>query len=106
MKRYLFNNFSFFIIILYFSLLVGFYLNENSTGGAINVITAAPSTDSAFGSADLTLGDYDFRKFRASFNLPLGEDLALRASMLTNKRDGFTENLSLGQDLDLSLIHI
>ena len=35
MKRYLFNNFSFFIIILYFSLLVGFYLNENSTGGAI-----------------------------------------------------------------------
>ena len=78
----------------------GTLFGQNSTGGAINVITAAPSTDSAFGSADLTLGDYDFRKFRASFNLPLGEDLALRASMLTNKRDGFTENLSLGQDLD------
>ena len=78
----------------------GTLFGQNSTGGAINVITAAPSTDSAFGSADLTLGDYDFRKFRASVNLPLGEDLALRASMLTNKRDGFTENLSLGQDLD------
>ena len=38
MKRYLFNNFSLFtfflIIILYFSLLIGFYYNENSTGGA------------------------------------------------------------------------
>ncbi len=40
MKRYLFNNFSLFtfisIIILYFSLLIGFYYNENSTGGAFN----------------------------------------------------------------------
>ncbi len=38
MKRYLFDNFSLFtfflIIILYFSLLIGFYYNENSTGGA------------------------------------------------------------------------
>ena len=39
----------------------GTLFGQNSTGGAINVITAAPSTDSAFGSADLTLGDYDFR---------------------------------------------
>ena len=38
MKRYLFDNFSLFtfisIIILYSSLLIGFYYNENSTGGA------------------------------------------------------------------------
>ena len=40
MKRYLFNNFSLFafisIIILYISILIGFYYNENSTGGAFN----------------------------------------------------------------------
>ena len=39
MKRYLFDNFSLFtffsIIILYFSLLIGFYYNEDSTGGAL-----------------------------------------------------------------------
>ena len=39
MKRYLFDNFSLFtfflIIILYFSLLIGFYYNENSTGWAL-----------------------------------------------------------------------
>ncbi len=38
MKRYLFNNFSLFafisIITLYISILIGFYFNENSTGGA------------------------------------------------------------------------
>ena len=38
MKRYLFNNLSLFafisIIILYISILIGFYYNENSTGGA------------------------------------------------------------------------
>mgnify|MGYP001444336628 CR=1 FL=1 len=38
MKRYLFDKFNLFtlisIIILYFSLLIGFYYNENSTGGA------------------------------------------------------------------------
>ena len=38
MKTYLYDNFSLFtffsIIILYFSLLIGFYYNENSTGGA------------------------------------------------------------------------
>ena len=39
MKRYLFDNFNLFtlisIIILYFSLLIGFYYNEDSTGGAL-----------------------------------------------------------------------
>jgi iron complex outermembrane receptor protein len=78
----------------------GTLFGQNSTGGAINVITAAPSTDSSFGSADLTVGDYGLVKFRASYNTPLSENLAVRGSFISNKRDGFTENLSLGQDLD------
>ena len=78
----------------------GTLFGQNSTGGAINVITAAPSTDSAFGSADLTLGDYGLTKMRASYNMPLGDSIAVRGSIITNKRDGFTQNLSNGQDLD------
>ncbi len=78
----------------------GTLFGQNSTGGAINVITATPSTDSSFGSADLTVGDYGLVKFRASYNTPLSENLAVRGSFISNKRDGFTENLSLGQDLD------
>ena len=78
----------------------GTLFGQNSTGGAINIITQAPSTDSSFGTADLTLGDYGLVKARAAYNMPLGENTALRASLISNTRDGFTENLTLGQDLD------
>ena len=78
----------------------GTLFGQNSTGGAINVITTAPSLDSSFGKADLTLGDYGLVKARAAYNLPLSDTLAMRASVISNKRDGFTDNLTLGQDLD------
>ena len=78
----------------------GTLFGQNSTGGAINVITTAPSIDSSFGKADLTLGDYGLVKARAAYNLPLTDTLAMRASVISNTRDGFTENLTLGQDLD------
>jgi len=78
----------------------GTLFGQNSTGGAINVITTAPSIDSSFGKADLTLGDYGLVKARAAYNLPLSDTLAMRASVISNQRDGFTENLTLGQDLD------
>mgnify|MGYP000364672957 FL=1 len=78
----------------------GTLFGQNSTGGAINVITTAPSMDGSFGKADLTLGDYGLVKARAAYNLPLSDTLAMRASVISNNRDGFTENLTLGQDLD------
>ena len=78
----------------------GTLFGQNSTGGAINVVTTAPSMDSSFGKADLTLGDYGLIKARAAYNLPLSDTLAVRASVISNKRDGFTDNLTLGQDLD------
>jgi len=78
----------------------GTLFGQNSTGGAINVITQAPTVDDSFGKADLTLGDYGLVKARAAYNLPLSDSLAVRASIISNSRDGFTDNLTLGQDLD------
>ena len=78
----------------------GTLFGQNSTGGAINVITQAPTTDDTFGTADLTVGDYGLFKARTAFNIPLGENTAMRASIISNSRDGFTENLSIDQDLD------
>ena len=78
----------------------GTLFGQNSTGGAINIVTTAPSLDSSFGKADLSLGDYGLVKARAAYNLPLSDTVAMRASFISNKRDGFTENLTLGQDLD------
>ena len=78
----------------------GTLFGQNSTGGAINIITTAPTLDSSYGKADLSLGDYGLVKARASYNMPLSDTVAMRASFISNKRDGFTENLTLGQDLD------
>ena len=78
----------------------GTLFGQNSTGGAINVITRAPTADETYGSADLTMGNYGFLKTRAVINKPLSENLAMRASFISNSRDGFTENLTNGQDLD------
>ena len=78
----------------------GTLFGQNSTGGAINVITSAPSLDESTSYGDVTFGDYSLLKTRASFNRPINESLAVRASFITNKRDGFTDNLSTGQDLD------
>ena len=78
----------------------GTLFGQNSTGGAINVITRAPTTDETYGSADLTIGNYGLLKTRAVINKPLSENLAMRASFISNSRDGFTENLTNGQDLD------
>ena len=78
----------------------GTLFGQNSTGGAINVITQAPTTDGIFGSADLTIGDYNLIKGRAAINIPLSDTVSMRASLISNTRDGFTDNLTLGQDLD------
>ena len=78
----------------------GTLFGQNSTGGGINVITKAPTFDEVYGSADLTLGEYSLVRARAAVNLPLSDALAARVSVMSNKRDGFTDNVANGQDLD------
>jgi iron complex outermembrane receptor protein len=78
----------------------GTLFGQNSTGGAINVITMDPDFEEFSGTADLSLGQYKGVRARASMNIPLSDTLAARISLLRNNREGFTENVSNGQDLD------
>ena len=78
----------------------GTLFGQNSTGGAINVISKKPTTDSYGGKADFTMGTYGLAKFRTSNNIPLSKKLATRFSASITERDGFTKNLVTGQDLD------
>ena len=78
----------------------GTLFGQNSTGGAINVITKAPTTDEVYGSADLTLGNYDLVRARGAINVPMGDSVAMRASIASNQHDGFSENVILDQELD------
>ena len=78
----------------------GTLFGQNSTGGAINVISKKPTTDEYYGKADITIGDYDLLKYRTSVNIPINEKVATRFSFSSTDREGFSKNIVTGQDLD------
>ena len=78
----------------------GTLFGQNSTGGAINVISKKPIIGEKSGKADITFGSYNLTKLRSSQNLPINDNVATRFSISATKRDGFSENVSTGQDLD------
>ena len=78
----------------------GTLFGQNSTGGAINVISKKPSSDDFYAKTDITLGDYDLMKIGAALNFPISDKLSTKLTISSIERDGFTENLVTGQDLD------
>ena len=78
----------------------GTLFGQNSTGGAINVVTKAPSLDESYSSGSLTIGDYNMTKFSGSASGPIFENVAATFSFTKTKRDGFSTNVFNGQDLD------
>ncbi|PZU08577.1 TonB-dependent receptor [Sphingomonas sp.] len=74
----------------------GTLFGKNTTAGAINITTKAPSFTPE-GSAELSLGNYRFVQVRASASAPIVEDkLAIRLSALSTRRDGVIRNVKGG----------
>ena len=65
---------------------------ESSTGGAINLITKQPELHTFGGSGDVSGGDYDLVRARAEVNLPVGDTVAIRASVQKYSHEGFTKD--------------
>ena len=78
----------------------GTLFGQNSTGGTVNVINKLPTFDGFYGKADITLGDYGLKKVRGSFNTPISNNISTRNSFVVTDREGFTDNIVNGQDLD------
>jgi iron complex outermembrane receptor protein len=78
----------------------GTLFGQNSTGGAINLISKKPVIEEKSGNYDLSFGNYGLLKFRSSNNVPLSSSSAGRFSISINERDGFSKNIFTGQDLD------
>ena len=78
----------------------GTLFGQNSTGGALNVVTTAPDPGSLHGKADITVGNYNLRRLRGAVNLPLGDELAMRVAVSSHRHDGFSHNVVLDQELD------
>ena len=68
----------------------GTLFGQNSTGGAINVISKKPSTDALSSKAQVTLGDYGLMKVSSSTNFPISDNVATRFSFSSVDRDGFS----------------
>jgi iron complex outermembrane receptor protein len=77
----------------------GTLYGRNATGGAVNVIARRPTKEFE-GNIELDAGNYSSLKAKAAVNLPVGDAFAMRFAGYGFKRDGYTENLFTGNDID------
>ncbi|HLO94847.1 MAG TPA: TonB-dependent receptor plug domain-containing protein, partial [Burkholderiaceae bacterium] len=74
----------------------GTLFGRNSAGGAISIVTNEPQFERK-GSALLRLGDRGQRDVQLLVNEPLNADLAVRATLVSQRSDGFTQDAGTGQ---------
>ncbi|WP_341207576.1 TonB-dependent receptor [uncultured Sphingomonas sp.] len=75
----------------------GTLFGKNTTAGAINISTRAPSFTTEF-AGEATLGDYGYHQVRGSLSGPIVADtIAYRLSIADTHRDGFLTNVTTRQ---------
>ncbi|MEH6571209.1 MAG: TonB-dependent receptor, partial [Halioglobus sp.] len=78
----------------------GTLFGRNTLAGAVLFNTAAPGHDGPEGFAEVTAGNFDLLNFSGATSISAIEDvLALRASAFSSQRDGFVDDVNLGDDL-------
>ena len=70
----------------------GTLFGKNSTAGAVTVTSYEPQEAFGYG-AELTVGDYDRRRFSGYVTGPLTDSLSGRLAVLKDERDGYIEAL-------------
>ena len=64
------------------------------------MVTKAPSLDEESSSLSMSLGNYNMKKISSTFNVPISESVATSFSFAGHKRDGYSFNTILEQELD------
>lgn len=67
----------------------GTLYGRNASGGALNLIAARPKLGKLEGYAQATAGNYDTLASEGAINLPVAENIAVRASFQLSDRDGY-----------------
>ncbi len=78
----------------------GTLFGRNATSGVVNIVTAKPELGSFGAAGDAEYGNFNAYKLKGMINLPIGDTLAVRLAGFYLKRDGYTENLYDGNDID------
>ena len=71
----------------------GTLFGRNTYGGLISLVTKRPSTKALDFGAAVTFGDFNEKKLEGFLNVPLGQDLAMRVSASSEKRDPYVQNI-------------
>jgi len=73
---------------------------KNASAGVINVVTAAPNMEAFGGSASVGFGNYNQVLLKGNITGPISDTLGFSASVVSNNRDGYFENLATGTELN------
>jgi iron complex outermembrane receptor protein len=78
----------------------GTLFGKNTTAGALLLASTKPSLTDASGSFDGSYGNYNTYSLRASVNVPLASNLAVRVSGLNSGTEGFFTDVNSGRHVD------
>ncbi len=78
----------------------GTLFGRNATSGVVNVVTAKPDLSGFGAAAEFEYGNYNSLRAKAMVNVPVGESIGVRVAGFWLDRDGYTENLFDGSDID------
>lgn len=70
----------------------GTFAGQNSTGGAIFLVSKQPDFSGTNGFVQQTFGDYAWFQTQAAYNMPINDQWAARFAAQYETRDGFTTN--------------
>ena len=78
----------------------GTLFGRNATSGVVNVVTAKPDLTGFGAAGELEYGNYNSIKAKGMVNLPIGDSIGVRLAGFYLTRDGYTENVYDGSDID------
>jgi outer membrane receptor protein involved in Fe transport len=70
----------------------GTLFGRNATSGVVNFISAKPDLTAIHAAGEFEYGNYDSKKVKGMFNLPLTDTLGIRVAGTYLNRDGYTYN--------------
>jgi iron complex outermembrane receptor protein len=70
----------------------GTLYGRNATGGVVNYIPVKPKLGETSGYAQVELGNYSKLGLQGAYNAPIGDDTALRLSVSSLQRDGYSDD--------------
>ncbi|MCA0904026.1 TonB-dependent receptor [Qipengyuania aquimaris] len=78
----------------------GTLFGRNATSGVVNVVTAKPDLSGFGAAAEFEYGNFDSIRAKGMVNVPIGDSIGVRVAGYYLNRDGYTENLYDGSNID------